>query len=292
MTTILFTGLVVNLISLLITIPGCTFILVVNILDWMKNKRLDISDQLISGITLCILVHRLQHTIFRSMEFVYDYYKIIKYMQLSYFSLILCTLLFSTWLAIHFCLKIVNINNKVYIYIQRRFSKMFPWILLPSIFASVTLSAPAALRLTREQVLNSTQTAQNLGHIFLEFLPYLVFSFLCFLLFFSSALNIILSLQRHIKHINDNTIALGSEIVKAHVTAVRTVVSLLTFNLFYFALLLISIVAFFYQFKTRFISYFYALCHICGVPILIQGSSKLRKKLHAVWICFSSLDKT
>ncbi|XP_044127210.1 taste receptor type 2 member 7-like [Bufo gargarizans] len=272
MTTILFTRLVINLISLLITFPGCTFILVVNILDWMKNKRLDISDQLISGITLCILVHRLQHTIFRSMEF--------------------CTLLFSTWLAIHFCLKIVSINHKVYIYIQRRFSKMFPWILLPSIFASVTLSAPAALRLTQEQILNSTQTAQNLGHIFLEFLPYVVFSLLCFLLFFSSALNIILSLQRHIKHINDNTIALRSEIVKAHVTAVRTVVSLLTFNLFYFALLLISILAFFYQFQTQFISYFYALCHICGVPILVQGSSKLRKKFHAIWICFSSFDKT
>ncbi|XP_056401098.1 taste receptor type 2 member 40-like [Hyla sarda] len=219
------------------------FILVVNILDWMKNKRLDISDQLISGISLILLIHRfllvIVHFIVITKENHANVLNVLS-ITLLYLSLMLCTLLFSTWLAIHFCLKIVNINHKLYIYIQRKFPKMFPWILLLSIVASFLVSSPAALRLSHEPSLNSTQSLQDPDFIDLDLLfyaPYIVFSSFCLLLFSGSALNIVLSLYRHIKQIHNNNVQLSAQIVQAHVTAMKTILSLLAYNLFFIALL-------------------------------------------------------
>ncbi|KAM3920451.1 embryonic protein UVS.2-like [Leptodactylus fuscus] len=155
MTTICeITILVVNLISILISIPGYMFIVVVNTLDWMKNERLDISDQLISGIGLLMLIHRSFHAIVDFVGFTKGYLTTRPeqlLINLLYLSIIFCTLLFSTWLSIHFCLKIVNVNHNLYISIQRMFPKMFPWILLPSVLASLVISAPVALNLAQRQ---------------------------------------------------------------------------------------------------------------------------------------------
>ncbi|KAG8548482.1 hypothetical protein GDO81_025253 [Engystomops pustulosus] len=195
--------LIVDLISILITIPGYMFIIVVNILDWAKNKRLDVSDQLISGISLLVVVHRIQYACHSATCKFNETTNTLCGIHLLYLSLIFCTLLFSTWLAIHFCLKIVNINHKLYIYIQSMFPKMFPWILLPSILASVLVSVSSALEISR----NSTSVLQNFSHFF----PFSMFSSLCFLMLFSSALNIILSLQRHIRQMQTKTIEFRSQ---------------------------------------------------------------------------------
>ncbi|XP_073493320.1 taste receptor type 2 member 114-like [Phyllobates terribilis] len=283
--------LIVQFLSLLITFPGYTFILVVNFLDWMKNKRLEISDQLISGISLSTLIYGF-------LEINYDYIVITKeYFTISasvtllinilYLSILFCILLFSTFLAIHFCLKIVNINHKLYIYFQRRFSKMFPWIFLPSVSASILVSAPIARRFTQTLFLNSTDALQNPGHsaleLFLFFIPYIVLCFLCFLLFVSSTLNIILSLRRHIRQINENIGEFRSEILEAHVTVMKTIISLFAFNLFYFSLLTIVIVTHLKQFWSHAFPIIYAMSHILGVPMLIRGSNKLQKKLQSIW---------
>ncbi|XP_075139601.1 taste receptor type 2 member 1-like [Leptodactylus fuscus] len=286
---------VIDLVSTLISFPGYLFILAVNILDLIKNKRLDISDQLISGIGLFLLLHRLEYTnidyicITNSRDAISQY---TQWIQLFYVSIIFCTLLFSTWLSIHFCLKIVNINHNLYISIPRMFPKMFPWILLRSVLASVVICAPPALIFAREQVPNSNNTLQNPRHSFVKVFPFFAFSTLCLLLFFSSALNIILSLHRHITQLHKNSLGFRSQTVEAHVTAVKTVLSLLTFNLFYFALMIFLIVSQLHQLGIPVFSLLYGLCHILGVPILIQGSSKLQKNLQTIWLYFSSLRKT
>ncbi|KAM3920452.1 taste receptor type 2 member 2-like [Leptodactylus fuscus] len=286
--------LVVEVITVLITVPGYMFIVVVNILDWMKNRRLDISDQLISGISLSNFLHRLLDVSLDYIVFTTGINIIYcKGIIFLYLSLILCTLLFSTWLSIHFCLKIVNINHNLYISIQRMFPKMFPWILLPSVLASVLISTPAALRLTRTQLLNSTcllKLDQFFLELLLHFTPYNVFSSLCLFLFFSSALNIILSLRRHINQIHNNSMEFSARMVEAHVTAMKTVISLLVFNLVY--LILVILITFFHfsHLWIQILPTFFALSHILGVPILIRGSSKLQKKLRTTRLhCLQAL---
>ncbi|XP_071972600.1 taste receptor type 2 member 2-like [Engystomops pustulosus] len=195
---------VADCISLLIILPGYMFILVVNIQDWMKNKKLDVSDQLISGLGLLSLIHRLFQVSFRCTVLRHGFTMITSFawlvIDITYLTLIFCTLLFSTWLSIHFCLKIVTLNNKLYIYIQRMFPKVFPWILLPSILASLLVSGPAAQTLVT-----------------------------------------VVSMYRHIHHMQNNSSNFRSESVEAHVTAVKTLLSLLTFNLLYFASVVVTI---------------------------------------------------
>ncbi|KAG8548481.1 hypothetical protein GDO81_025252, partial [Engystomops pustulosus] len=280
--------MVTDVISILITFPGYMFILAVNILDWMEKKRCEISDQLIFGISLSILTHRV-------FEIGLDLVIVTKRPQtiqnqallfLSYLSIVLCTFIFSTWLAIHFCLKIVNINCKPYICIQRMFPKIFPWILLPSILASLLISAPPAHWLGQNHLINSTVTPQYREYSFLQcffyFLPYNVFLILCFLLFFSSGLNIILSLQRHIRRMHSSSSEFTAQIVATHITAIITIFSLLAFNLFYFVFLVMFMAFNLSQQATEFFPFLYALCHVFGVAILIKSSRKLQKKLHFV----------
>ncbi|KAG9465256.1 hypothetical protein GDO78_018600, partial [Eleutherodactylus coqui] len=279
--------LVVGFISLLITFPGCMFILVVNMLDWMKNKKLDISDQLISGISLFIVFHRAFFVSVDYIGFTYGYHHLLRNNQscnILYFSLIFCTLLFCTLLAIHFCLKIVNINHKCYIFIQRGFPKLFPWILFPSIAASILISSPAAQNSAR-QYENLTEALQNYSYSILDFSLYIAFSFLCFLLFFSSVFNIVLSLQRHIKQIHSNTVEFRTQIVEAHISAMKTVIALFAFNIFYFALLVFLTTAHLYPQWMSGLPFLYALCHVLGLHILIRGSRKLQKKLNTLWLC-------
>ncbi|XP_069624564.1 taste receptor type 2 member 104-like [Ranitomeya imitator] len=291
--------LAIDVISVLITFPGYMFILVVNILDWIKNKKLDISDQLISGISLFILIHRVLQVSLDLVVITKGFHSVLQDSKCSinilYMSQIFCTLLFSMFLAIHFCLKIVKNSHKVYAYIQRRFPKMFPGILLPSVFASILISAPAAVKLTDVQLQNMTYTVQSPGSIFLEilpyFTPYVLISSFCLFVFFCSALNIIVSLHRHVKHIHDNSKEFRTQIVEAHVIAMKKVISLLAFNIFFYALQIFIVVTHLFQKWNRVYPSFYALCHVAGLVILIRVSNKLLIKLQFIWINCFHLDK-
>ncbi|XP_073493321.1 taste receptor type 2 member 7-like [Phyllobates terribilis] len=205
----LISVLVVEFLSLLITFPGHIFILVVNILDWMKNKRLDISDQLINGMSLCNILHRIYQLIIHSIIIIKKDLLVVNLkilVHLLYLFPVLCTLLFSTWLAIHFCLKIVNINHKLYVYVQFWFPKMFPWIFLSSFFASVFISVPAALGLVETNLPNSTDTLMIPKRSLPKLLHYHI----------PSAVNIILSLRRHVKRIHESSGEFRPGIVEAH----------------------------------------------------------------------------
>ncbi|KAM4013575.1 taste receptor type 2 member 7-like [Anomaloglossus baeobatrachus] len=290
--------LVVDMISLCISFPGYLFILIVNTLDRIKNKRLDISDQLISGISLFIVSHRIIQVFFDCFLIAREYKSIRRnerfIITFSFMFTVFGTLLFSTWLAIHFCLKIVNINHKLYIHIQRGFPKMFPWIYLASAFATAFVSAPASYRWTQLFV-NSTAALQSPKQSILElsayFTPYIVLSSICFVLLFSSALNIILSLRRHINYVHNNAGEFRTQNIEAHVTAIKKVLSLLLFNLLYYAIQSFVIATHILGQWNRAFPSFYALCHIIGMPILILGSSKIQKKLHSIWLNCFYLDK-
>ncbi|XP_077137174.1 taste receptor type 2 member 7-like [Ranitomeya variabilis] len=289
--------LAIDVISVLITFPGYMFILVVNILDWIKNKKLDISDQLISGISLFILFHRVLQVSLGLVVITKGFHSVLQDSKCSinilYMSQILCTMLFSMFLAVHFCLKIVKSSHKVYSYIQHRFPKMFPWILLPSVFASILISAPAAVKLTDVQLQNLT--VQSPGSLFLEmlpyFTPYILTSSFCLFVFFCSALNIIVSLRRHVKHIHNNSKEFRAQIVEAHVTAMKKVISLLAFNIFFYTLQVFIVVIHLSQMWNRVYPSFYALCHVTGLVILIRGSNKLLIKLQFIWLNCFHLDK-
>ncbi|KAG9463490.1 hypothetical protein GDO78_021626 [Eleutherodactylus coqui] len=278
-----------DVISLLIILPANMFILVMNILDWRKNTRLDISDQLISGLGLLSLSHRILQVSFRYTVLIHGFHVITKsawlLIDITYLSQIFCTLLYSTWLAMHFCLKIVNINRNLYIYIQSRFPKMFPWILLLSVLASILISVPAALNMSDNYgnytvLLNPSSSPLK---SFISLILYLAFFSFFFSFFFILVLVTIVSLYKHINRMQNKTMNFRSEIVEAHVTAVKTLIALLGFNLLYFGSVILTVEDYGRLQSMYILLLIYTTCHVLSLIILIRGSSKLRKKLHAIW---------
>ncbi|KAG8547311.1 hypothetical protein GDO81_028561 [Engystomops pustulosus] len=287
--------LAINSCFLFITFPGHIFILAMNILEWKKNKRLDISDQLISGLGLLSFLYKVFQVGFKCVEVIHGVQAFTGSAWLSvyliYNSLNFCTLLFSTWLTIHFCLKIVNINQNFYIYIQRMFPKMFPWILLPSVLVSLLISLPAAQDLSKHYS-NSTFLL-NLGSSQLKRFHYLklyysITSF-CFVFSLIPLLITIVSLCRHIHRMQSHSLRLRADSVSAHVYAVKTLILLLCLNCLQFV---IPVLVTQRRYNSTFIPViflFLVMWHLCNLPILIRGSSKLQKKLHEIWICCSFL---
>ncbi|KAG8550134.1 hypothetical protein GDO81_028165, partial [Engystomops pustulosus] len=272
--------------SLLMTFPGYIFILVVNILDWMKNKRLNISDQIISGLGLSTLIHKIAQVTFRYTLLLGGHQVhtsiIWFYIELTFNLLNFCILLLSTWLAIHFCLKIVNINHKLYIYIQRMFPKMFPWILLPSVLVSLLISVPVAQSTSRFHSTSSVlfNTSSFAMNIFLSVQLYYAFYAFCFVIFFILLLVAIVSLFRHIYQLQKHSVNFRSETVQAHVGAVKTLICLLFLNLLQF---FVPIFIMLERTEHRIIYFNILLAiiwHILDLPILLRSSKKLQKKLH------------
>ncbi|KAG8543950.1 hypothetical protein GDO81_023322 [Engystomops pustulosus] len=273
----------------MITFPGYIFILVVNILDWRKNKRLDISDQLISGLSLFSLLYRILQIGNKCVEVIYGIRTLTGFtwlcINLAFFSLNFCTTLCSTWLSIHFCLKIVNIQHQLYIYIQRTFPKMFPWILLPSLLVSLLISGPAAQDLAKLYS-NSTflwnPRCSPVKIILSLKLYYFLFSF-CFFLFFISLLVTIISLYRHIQRMQNHSVNLRNESVEAHVYAVKTLVLLFCLNLFQFIIPVLVMLKRHQPIFSPITNLFLVMWHVCNLPILIRGSSKLQKKFWEIF---------
>ncbi|KAG9465367.1 hypothetical protein GDO78_018438, partial [Eleutherodactylus coqui] len=263
------------------------FILVVNVLDWRKNKKLDISDQLISGLSALSLIHRISQISFRCTAFIHGNTIFLRLsIALMHLSVILCTLLFSTLIAIHFCLKIVNINQNFYICIQRTFPKLFPWILLLLFLASFFISGPVAENMSK-QFLNSTnvllQPRSSPLKALISLKLYFVFTSFCFLIIVISLLITVVSLYRHIHRIQNNANNFRSETVEAHVTAVKTLISLLCLDFIYFFLLFVIVLKRHSFVWMNTVTLLLAIWHALGSLILIRGSSKLKKMLLKMW---------
>ncbi|KAG8538869.1 hypothetical protein GDO81_021874 [Engystomops pustulosus] len=290
--------LAVESVSLLFSFSGYIFILAVNILDWIKNKRLDISDQIISGLGVFSLLQRTYQVSIRCVALMYGLHDITRFawlcIHLTYSSIDLCTLLFSSLLGVHFCLKIVNLNQNFYIYIQSMFPKMFPWILLLSVLTSLLISGPAAWDLSQHDF-NSTgqiKTSHSPLNRFLSLKFFYAFFSFCFLIFLMSLLVTIVSLHKHVRRMQNNATKLRAESAEAHVNAVRTLLSLLCLNLLYFILPIIII---YKKNEPQWMNGFlliYAMCHIFDIPILIRGSTKLQKRLKKMWFHFATVSFT
>ncbi|KAG9465281.1 hypothetical protein GDO78_018568 [Eleutherodactylus coqui] len=285
------TWISINIVTLTISLPGNIFIIVVNIVDFFKNRRLLLSDQLIFGFSMVNILHALQKwnilykDLFHVVKNEYDKKAIYVFMYLN-----MCTLWFSTLLILHFCLKIVNINHRFYICLQRRFPKLFPWIIITFILGYFFLSLGSALDTNQECFLNKTFSAMDLPDSPRCYWPFLIFLIICGLcsLFCSvSAMTIIISLLKHLNRIQKNTESSRSPNMESHIRAVRTVTTLLAANILMFSsvftVTMITPKAI-YPFGIVI-----SICHTFSSYFLIKGTRKLDKTLeHFLNHCSSS----
>ncbi|XP_077319613.1 taste receptor type 2 member 10-like [Lithobates pipiens] len=281
-----------DFVTLLISTPFNIFILNVIILDVAKSKKFHVSYQLICGITIFNILGQFPHiceNILVLLEYglfsVATASKLILAFDMATY---LCISYFSAWLCMHFCLKIVNINKKFYIFLQKIFPRTFKWIFISTVVGSFSLSFVSFWSTSNGSTFNNTlsddkPTLTMYGkHLFFVDISRITI-LLSFLILSFSALTVIISLFKHMKHLKKNAEGLRYPSVEAHVKAMKTIMFLLTINLIYFVA---GLSYFFLKFRDI---YQYVSCTSVAIYflfspiILIKGNSKLEKMFYKLF---------
>ncbi|KAM3920449.1 taste receptor type 2 member 105-like [Leptodactylus fuscus] len=270
----------INIVTVIIAFPGNFFIVVVNVLDFFKNVRLSVSDQLILGFSVFNLLYELDEEYILSKDLLaLPNNEYLNNEKLVFIYVNLCTLWFSALLSVHFCLKIVNINHRFYIYLQRRFPKMFPWIILAFLVGYFFLSLSFALVAYPECLPNTTSGVKYMNSSRCSWLLaiFTAICVLCAMFCLVSALTILISLLRHMKRIEDNTEGSRSPNMDAHIRAMKTVITLLAANILIF--ISVSILVFTDYPLGSLFGILISICHILSSFFLVKGTKKLDKTL-------------
>ncbi|KAM4013577.1 taste receptor type 2 member 9-like [Anomaloglossus baeobatrachus] len=267
----------INFAFLIISCPGNVFIIVVNGLHFFKKKRLQLSDQLILGFKAFSFLHALHEGYMLYIDLgtlvINEYVKqgkhVLMYVNLS-------SLWFSALLSTHYCLKIVNINHKFYIRVQRIFPKLFPWIIIAFLLDYFFLSLYSALQANQECLLNKTSiygdTIESPRCSWLIFIFFTVCG-LCALGCAISALTILISLFKHMKRIQENSEGSSAPNMEAHIRAIKTIATLLAANV----LISASVAIMMTQDKPWGFIFgsLVNICHIFSSYFLIKGTKHL-----------------
>ncbi|XP_078521570.1 taste receptor type 2 member 7-like [Lissotriton helveticus] len=215
------------------------FIVACNLLDWAKSRSLTTCDLIlvvfgISSISFeCTQLGNIY--ISELSQGIYD----VDAMNPFIYLFLLCTCLTSCWvtacLCVFYCVKIVDINHRLFYWIKLRISKNMPWVLLVIIIGSLTFSVAIDLDLYGESYWNSsanlTANATLISGEMTLKLSYIlanVFGFcLPLLLEIASIILILTSLYRHARRMKENASAFSQPRLDAHVGAAKMVGSLL-----------------------------------------------------------------
>ncbi|XP_063802661.1 taste receptor type 2 member 40-like [Pseudophryne corroboree] len=273
-----------DLIAMVASLPENILIFKVNILDLANGKRLHLTDQLIFGLSIFGTLH-LFSILPKDVLFVLDELLIFdaakKYLAVLFLTVMSCNLWFSSLLCVHYCLKNVICNQQHYIYLQRMFSKFFPWIYIVIVFGCFLMALPPAWEISIKNNISNDTLSEHCSSIAKEYATasrfFLAMSCVPIPVTAVTALLIIISLCRHLKQIQHNDQGFQCPSVEDHVQATKTVLSLLTIDIIYFLAviqLFIPSSKYTYQYAAN-ISL--AIIHILKSLVLIKGNRRLEK---------------
>ncbi|KAG8549014.1 hypothetical protein GDO81_023127 [Engystomops pustulosus] len=279
--------IIVDTTSLLFLFPCNIFIFMVNILDWKKKRMLQISDVIITGISVSNLVYGGMRLL-RCFSSIYNITSTIIVIFGFNLMSVSCNIWFSTWLCVYFCLKIVKIHNSFYIYLQRTFHKMLPWLLVLSVVESLLLSFFLAVNSSKRQFFDgqlyspTLNVSTSIQSAEVSFSLYLKFSLVALVLFASSCFTITYTLCRHIKVLKNNKQGFQSSSTEAHIRATIIVVSLFVLCTMLFTNVTIAATKFLADKIRHFIIVLNYVCGVLSYVGLIKGNSKLHKTLRNI----------
>lgn len=139
----------------------------------------------------------------------------------------------ATWLSIYYCLKLLNLPNHFFFQLKRGFSSSVPLLLVGSAIGLLLINVPFLWTVQITMLPNGT------GYEFGMVYPYTIFNMIfgcCFpfLITLTSIVLSISSLLSHIWKVKSNEINFRRPQLKAHIGAVRTMVTRLVLDLVLF----------------------------------------------------------
>ncbi|XP_009468696.1 PREDICTED: taste receptor type 2 member 40-like [Nipponia nippon] len=226
-------------IEVVVGFIGNGFITAVNIINWMKSKKISSADTIliflstsrfILQVTILMYIHSLYFADVFKLASVYKAFGAV-WMFVNHASL-----WFSTWLYVLYCVKIINVTQWLLLQIKLRIAGMVPWLLLGSLVISSTTSLPllwitpstylcSSTGICRE---NSTAriTDWDSSHLYLLLLYFVGCFFPLILSVVTSAL-LITSLWKHTKKMQCYVDTFRDPLIDVHLTAIKSIISFL-----------------------------------------------------------------
>ncbi|XP_075718032.1 taste receptor type 2 member 39-like [Rhinoderma darwinii] len=254
--------LVLLYISWLIVIIGLLlngFILISNLINWLKRRTLQTIDVLITGlglvriVVLSVNMQQISILIFNWSLFQMDNAEFIGIVTMC---MNFCSLWWGSVLCVFYCVKITTYNNRLFMRLKMNISKLVPWLLLISLVISFLSSLPFVYSHVGNDTVCGNGTMEiNVVNLFLiifagSIIPFMIFCVAIYL--------IILSLLRHTRNMSSRDSGFSDAQRDIHLSVIRNMISFLLF----FALHFVTYVMFSIFINVE-ISTFNLICLIC-----------------------------
>ncbi|NXR37054.1 T2R40 protein, partial [Zosterops hypoxanthus] len=241
-----------------------------------------------SKITLqCWIILDLFFTIFCDPTyFEENIFGIIKtvYLVLNYASL-----WFGAWLSVFYCIKVASFTQSFFIWLKQRIARLVPWMVLTSWLCSIIAAIPFAWHVYRvhnnftapsptetNSTAMRTTRRDSLGVLIL-----LSNAGICLPLMLSvvSSILLIRSLWIHTRRMQNNASGFRDPSLEAHISAIKSVCSLLIFYVTYFIVFTLLLYIFFLRFSIEksLCTAVMAACPTGHTLVLIWSNPKFRE---------------
>ncbi|KAM3913988.1 taste receptor type 2 member 2-like [Leptodactylus fuscus] len=240
----------IHIFFLVTGVLGNLFILMVHFQYWLKTKDFNPAMTIINSITLiniffqgAIAFNEITNYMF--LEFYLQLWVVVP-LVIIMSSLSFSSLWCSTCLCFYYCIKIVNFSGSFFYKLKAKVPLFVPWFLIISIAASWSLGVPAYWDLYTDYEPVPTLTATNLTLTYscklksrcqCLFQTYMIFAAAAFAIIFITAGAIVTSLCKHMIRMKKNNGGSGNSRIQSHLSAAKTVTSLLLLYLLFYGFL-------------------------------------------------------
>ncbi|XP_009001569.3 taste receptor type 2 member 50-like [Callithrix jacchus] len=247
---IIFLPILTSILILILFILGNFangFIALVNLVDWVKKKKISLADQILTALA----VSRVGLLWVLSLNwyfkvFIPEFYTVE--LRIASFNAWAVTNHFSMWLAtslsIFYLLKIASFSNLIFLHLKRKLNSVILVILLgPLLFlvCHLLLVNMDESMWTEEHEGNMTGKIKLRNVIHLSYMTVTtLWSFIPFALSLVSFLMLICSLCKHLKKMRLHGKGSQDPSIKVHIKALQTVISFLLLWAIFFLFLIIS----------------------------------------------------
>ncbi|XP_069591787.1 taste receptor type 2 member 9-like [Ranitomeya imitator] len=294
--TFSITNMLVGIAAVVLGVGGNSWIVYINLMDWGRGFCLSLPDQILSFMALinavmenllCFDVISIATGFFDNTNQIH-----LKILDVLIF-LISCNIWLTAWLSIYYYMRIVRFSGGFLLEIKMKISKLLPKLMVVSIIESFIIALPSFWNnYTKiETIGNATLNSSEENTLLRISTPYRITAYLgCGvpLMFTLIPIGLTLSsLWRHMKRMKTNKAMSSRPQTQAHITAVRTMVLLVTAHTGFHA---ISIYVLkrslnFVDILMNFCGYFIILYPAIQAFVMITGNSKLKQASKGLLRC-------
>ncbi|XP_072506640.1 taste receptor type 2 member 3-like [Notamacropus eugenii] len=233
--------LAVFIIALILGFCCNSFIGLLNCINWVKSKRITLSDFIITSLALsriCLLWALLVDVLILIYPSFYDEMTAMQIINIVWIFTNYLSICLTTCLSVYYCLKIANFSHSAFLWLKWRISCVVIWILLGSVlFSFFCIASPVKefiVYFSSRQITNCTENITKKSGYSLSLIFNTCWIVIPLVVILCSSVLIILSLQRHTQQMKNYILDSRDSSTEIHLRATRIILSFLFLFIVYF----------------------------------------------------------